>query len=68
MGVNTIVTLLIVVRVLVAVPLPPPEWLHLCMDIAMAVEEAELGLPLLASRCLSKLEGNVLRDYYYFKT
>lgn len=52
-------------RALVAVPLSPSEWLHLCMDIAMAVEEAELGVPLPASWCLSEVEGNVWRDYYF---
>jgi len=41
--------LVTVVRALVAVPLSPSEWLHLCMDIAMAMEKAEPGLPLPAS-------------------
>ncbi|EOB01794.1 hypothetical protein Anapl_01525 [Anas platyrhynchos] len=45
-----IVTLLIVARVLVAVRLSPPEeQLHLCADVAAAMEEAEPGLPLHSS-------------------
>lgn len=45
-----IITLLIVVRVLVAVRLSPPEeQLHLCADVAAAMEEAEPGLPLHSS-------------------